>query len=156
MLSSRIVSRCAVSRAIALVCFGAVTACSGGDPASPSLPGTETASDAGAGALADQALDTADAGICPRDWPDACPLPAPSWMNSVRIIVEERCAPCHFPGGVDDVTHDYSNYQNDHNGSGSIFSSVAGCHMPPADSGPLTHAERETLFAWLVCGAPDN
>jgi len=77
-------------------------------------------------------------------------------MNSIRIILETRCSPCHFPNGVDDVKHDFSTYQNDHNGSGSIFSSVLGCYMPPSDSGALTPTERETLFAWLVCGAPNN
>jgi hypothetical protein len=164
MLTARIDSRCAFACAtITLVSFGMVTACSGGDPASPSLSevvyvAPDAAVDVGVDVALDQALaDITEAASCPRgDLPNACPSPAPSWMNSVRNIISTRCGPCHFPAGVDDPKRDFSTYQSVHLNSGSILASVAGCAMPPPDSGAPTLAERETLLAWLVCAAPDN
>lgn len=77
-------------------------------------------------------------------------------MNYVKNIIRARCSPCHFPNGVDDSKRDYSTYQSVASRFGSVLTSVAGCHMPPCDSGAPTLAEREALLAWLVCGAPNN
>jgi hypothetical protein len=175
MLSMQIVSACAVARTIALLSFGTVTACSGGDPASPSLPGAVPVgadagapsmgadasatpdADASADVLEDQAVETTVEAACtPGGVPNACPSPPPSWMNTVRIVIETRCSPCHFPDGVDDSRRDYSTYQSVHMKFGEILDSVATCQMPPPDAGQLTAAQRESLLAWLVCAAPDN
>ena len=161
MPPARIVSRCALALAIGLISFAAAVACTGGDPASPSVPAGEIAvwtnTDADADILEAQAVYTKEAAVCvPGGIPDACPSPPPSWMTNVRFIILERCSPCHFPNGVDDSKRDLSTYENVHSRSGSILSSVSYCVMPPLDSGQLTPSERESLFGWLVCAAPDN
>jgi hypothetical protein len=34
---------------------------------------------------------------------------------------------------------------------------VSNCNMPPVDADPqLGEADRSTLLAWIVCGAPNN
>jgi hypothetical protein len=37
-----------------------------------------------------------------------------------------------------------------------MLGKVGSCCMPPLDAAALTDQDRETLLAWLICGAPDN
>jgi hypothetical protein len=136
-----------------------VWGCSGGDTASPSLERETNFVAPGADAGGDVAVDDVHVApaSCPRgEAPDACPSPPPSWFNSARIIVETKCSPCHLPGGADDPQIDYSSYQRVNQGRGEMFLQVDTCAMPPSDAAALTLTERDTLLAWLICGAPDN
>jgi hypothetical protein len=77
-------------------------------------------------------------------------------MNDVQGIIDHRCSPCHFPGGIEYPKWDFSIYANVRQSFGSILSNVYACNMPPADAAPPTPEERQMLLAWLVCAAPDN
>jgi hypothetical protein len=127
-----------------------LTACPGSGGSAPEDAGPDVpddASDAGA---------DADAGACPNDLPDECPAPAPSYDAAVAPILARRCAPCHFPGGVEVQAHDFSTYEQVHAQAGTILGQIHACLMPPADAGQPTAEERLTLEGWLVCGAPRN
>ena len=39
----------------------------------------------------------------------------------------------------------------------AVLNQVSVCNMPPVDANPtLGEADRSTLLAWIVCGAPNN
>jgi hypothetical protein len=163
----------------AFIALSAGMACTAGDPASPSYSGSswiplargvdaqaethpdsdtywDGPSDTPFDMNAEIATDVVEAS-CPRgDLPDACPSPAPSWMNDVQGIVNHRCSPCHFPGGVEFPRVDFSSYAKVHQSFGSILNNVYACIMPPPDAAAPTPEERKALLAWLVCMAPDN
>ena len=104
--------------------------------------------------------DMAGAGggdACPRGLPESavCATDAPSYALDVGPIVEQRCATCHYPGNTQSryvfTEHDdlYSERQ-------TVLTRIYACVMPPAGAPSLSPVERQTLLAWLVCGAPDN
>jgi len=88
--------------------------------------------------------------------PTDCPDEAPSYANVVAPIVENNCSQCHYPGNPDgnwplNDPIDIADW------SASIQLSLADCLMPPRDSDLImTDTDRQTLNAWIVCGAPDN
>jgi hypothetical protein len=107
----------------------------------------------------DAANDVADAGDeedCPNDLPPSCPANAPSYAGDVAPLMSRRCAPCHYPGGIEDSVHDFSTYAHVHAQAGAILGQIHACLMPPADAGQPTADERAALQAWLVCGSPNN
>jgi hypothetical protein len=126
----------------AVFAFAPVALALGGVAACSSDPGV------GAG-------DAGDAG-CPRDLPPSCPSPPPSWQNDVQPIIASRCYGCHGDGGIEQPVFDYSTYQGVYKNRSPILDDVYACRMPLPDASPPTTAERETLLAWLVCGAPNN
>ena len=114
-----------------------------------------------AGCTSDPHQAPADAGAeaadeCPDDVPAACPSPEPSYANDVAPIFARRCAPCHFPGGIEVATHDFSKYDVIHDQKGAILGQIHACLMPPPDAGAPTPDERAALLGWIVCGAPQN
>jgi uncharacterized membrane protein len=73
----------------------------------------------------------------------------------VAAILQARCAACHSPEGLEQSLP-LTNYQEVQVNRRVVLSQVYGCLMPPGGETPLTSQERQTLLAWLVCGAPDN
>ena len=97
-----------------------------------------------------------EASCKPEALPDSCPMPVPSWSGQVSEIFMTRCAPCHFPGGVEDSAEDFSTYAGVSRIAGTIEGQIASCAMPPSDAGALGAAEREAVLAWFACMAPNN
>jgi uncharacterized membrane protein len=98
----------------------------------------------------------AGAGACPRDLPEACPEPPPSFGADVQAIVARRCGACHAGGGVAAASHDLSTYAAIYRQRGAVLNQIYACRMPLAEAPQPTPDERAKLLAWLVCGAPDN
>jgi uncharacterized membrane protein len=84
-----------------------------------------------------------------------CPSPAPSYANDVRPILNARCTTCHSPGGQEAV-RDFTTYAGVFAQRQPMLTQVYSCRMPPAGNAQPTTQERQTLVAWLVCGAPNN
>ncbi len=93
---------------------------------------------------------------CPMVFPSACPSPSPSWVADVQPIVEERCYPCHGPGGVEQSVLDFTNYQGFNMAKTTVDVEIYHCAMPPPDAGAATPEEQLTVLTWIVCGAPNN
>lgn len=113
------------------------------------------------GACNNDGESTADAGSggstsCPDDLPRSCPTPPPSYAKDVAPILANRCAPCHFPGGVEVAAHDLSTYARVQAQRGSVLDQLHSCLMPPPDAGQPTAQERAAVLGWLVCGAQNN
>lgn len=125
--------------------LGATAGC-GGDDRAVVLPGPDASVDGDAAAPA-----------CPHDLPASCPSPAPSWSadGGVQGIVNERCVPCHQPGGLA-FDRPFTTYAGVYKIHGDVLSQVYSCYMPPPDAGALDDAQRQALLGWLVCGAPQN
>jgi len=92
---------------------------------------------------------------CDRTAPNMCAPPAPSYAGQVSAIVAQHCQPCHRPGGQEAV-RPLTSYAQVSKSAIDVFFQVSRCKMPPADQPPLAPAEVQALFAWLVCGAPNN
>ncbi len=94
---------------------------------------------------------------CPDDLPSTCPATTPSYANDVAPIVNGVCAAmCHAPGGIAQ-NRPLGDYQDLFNLSDAVLNQVSVCNMPPANADPqLGEADRSTLLAWIVCGAPNN
>ena len=107
--------------------------------------------------LAAQVLACSGSGApsCPNDLPASCPDPEPLYGDDVAPILAERCVPCHRPGGPQS-SPDFTTYQGVFAQSGAILRQVFSCRMPPGGADPLEPEERETLLAWLACGAKDD
>ena len=130
--------------AFLLFALCAPLACQQGDPASPAVePGAGPASDA------------ADAG-CLADLPPSCPSPEPTFDADVQPVIARTCVPCHSPGGVAATPFDFTTYGGVAGARGSVLGVVGSCTMPPPGAAMPTPAERDSLLAWLVCGAPQN
>jgi len=95
------------------------------------------------------------AGGCPNDLPESCPSPEPSFAADVAPVLQERCAPCHSPGGLA-AERPLTSYASVHALRSPVLNQVYGCNMPPSTAEPLAAGERDVLLAWLVCGAKDN
>lgn len=98
----------------------------------------------------------ADGGTsCPNDLPASCPTQVPSYAADIAPLIQERCAPCHFPGGGTSSKL-LGTHAELYALRGQVLNQVHACKMPPAPEAPLDEVERALLFGWLVCGAPDN
>jgi hypothetical protein len=80
---------------------------------------------------------------------------------------QERCSPCHFPGGVSAQIETLETYTDVVNAQTAIIAQLYACLMPPIhgnamygiapDSVPgLTAEQVNTIVDWIECGAPDN
>lgn len=95
---------------------------------------------------------------CPPFQLPLCPDPPPSFASDAQPIINTYCLGCHSPGGEEAnrplVT--YADVAKQNGSSGTILNQVINCQMPPPDAPALQPSERDTLLAWLVCGAPNN
>jgi hypothetical protein len=92
--------------------------------------------------------------------PSSCQMPVPSWSRDIQPIVNQTCAPCHFPGGqaLKQVPYDYSTYAGIHRAPATTIENQLRSCLMPQDGGnaPLTTAEGDAILNWIVCGEPDN
>lgn len=93
--------------------------------------------------------------VCPT-LSSECPAVVPSYTNEVAPIFAAHCGQCHSrenptgPWPLDDAI-DIGEW------AFSIDADLSDCSMPPLNADvPLSDADRETLHAWLSCGAPAN
>jgi uncharacterized membrane protein len=92
---------------------------------------------------------------CPNDVPDTCDMTSvPSYQTDVAPIIDAHCTRCHAPGGSES-SKDLSTYAGVQKWASEVLFQVSTCRMPPSGDAPSSD-ERQVLFAWLVCGAPDN
>lgn len=92
---------------------------------------------------------------CPDDLPPVCPDPAPTYAADVAPLLGRLCGACHTAGGVS-FNHPFDTYdevQRQHTG---IAFQLNNCIMPPADERQPTSEDRQTIFAWIVCGSMNN
>jgi hypothetical protein len=138
----------AMTRWLAFAALAGV-ACSGGEVAAPTIVQPESEipveGDASYAPL-----------VCPRDLPNGCTTPAPSYATQIETIIHDRCFPCHDSTGEEGASHDLSTYAKVHAQFGSVLTQVYSCSMPPATAPQPTSDQRAALLAWLVCGAPDD
>lgn len=133
--------------AAAVVCLGCSTD-------STRLSGSRDGSAQDA-ASADARNRDAPSSTCTPDLPDACPTPKPGYANEVVPILEAKCNGCH--DGHDGGPWPLTNHDLVVHWTSAILATLEHCTMPPSTSPmPITEAERHTLIAWLVCGAPNN
>jgi hypothetical protein len=88
--------------------------------------------------------------------PAECTGAAPSYSADVAPIIAARCATCH---NLDDPSGAWplDNYDDLTDWSSSIMEELRNCSMPPPDSGKsLPESERALIYAWFICGAPEN
>jgi|HubBroStandDraft_6_1064221.scaffolds.fasta_scaffold214066_2 hypothetical protein len=94
---------------------------------------------------------------CPDLGYPACPSPPPSWATEVRPIVDLYCSPCHFNGGTGvQKGDDFSTAAGVQHVLTTSLTDLHNCSMPPQDAAVMPTSRRETLMAWLGCGAPNN
>ena len=93
----------------------------------------------------------------------ACPDGGgPSFEGEVLPIFHAVCDNCHAPDApASEVTVPYlTDYQQIYGPveAHEIITQVFDdCAMPPANAPvPLSDDQRQTLFLWLTCGAPDS
>jgi hypothetical protein len=81
----------------------------------------------------------------------------PSFATDVAPVVARVCGmKCHAPGGIAQ-NRPLTDYASVVALGDAILNQVSVCNMPPADADPaLGEADRATLLAWIVCGAPNN
>jgi hypothetical protein len=96
--------------------------------------------------------------VCPNDVPDTCPSPAPSFAVDVAPIIQNRCAACHVPGGMEPGIpfQTYAQIVSEVKPDDTMLFEINDCIMPPIDYPQLLLSEREILLTWLICGAADN
>jgi uncharacterized membrane protein len=94
-------------------------------------------------------------GNCTASVPSSCPSTPPSYQTDVAPLLQTYCVSCHSAGGSESGKP-LDTYRGVANLSGGVESSVGSCSMPPANEAQPTDAERETILAWLVCGANQN
>ena len=90
---------------------------------------------------------------CPADNQDQCVDTTLSYDNGIGALLDQRCSPCHFPGGVES-TRLLSDYGHVSGERMSIAGQLVTCAMPPAGSPQLSSDERKQILDWLTCGAP--
>jgi hypothetical protein len=87
--------------------------------------------------------------------PSSCPTSVPSYQGQVSTIIQATCLKCHGAGGPG--TPSLVSYGAIHTNELEMLGQLVGCTMPPPDAGSLLDdADRASLLAWLVCGAPNN
>jgi hypothetical protein len=96
---------------------------------------------------------------CPT-FSSSCPAMQPSFQGDVQPIFATYCLSCHGDGGIEQSQLDYSTYQGVYEHRSQIVNQVSHCTMPPLDASPPLPApsdqERQTIIAWIACGAPNN
>ena len=99
--------------------------------------------------------DAEPAGFACTPLPTECPGEAPSYTSVVAPIIENNCNQCHNQD--DNIAWPLGDPTEIADWRDSMLLNLDACEMPPRDSDViLTHADREALNAWLVCGAPNN
>jgi hypothetical protein len=142
-------------RAGALAGVGLLAAaCSGRTDAPLSAPAQDGAvDDASSDAL--PADDASSDALPAGEASTSCPSP-PSYATQVAPIIASVCVVCHHPGNRA-AGASFATYQAVYDARGNIVAQLEARLMPPPTApAPLTAAQRETLLAWLGCGAPDN
>lgn len=96
---------------------------------------------------------------CINELPSSCPSPAPMWDDGgdggVSALVTSRCAVCHRVGGLS-AEWPLDSYAGVFKLRQAVLDQVYSCYMPPPDAGQLDDSQKQALFGWLVCGAPNN
>ncbi len=93
---------------------------------------------------------------CPGVTAESCPDAIPSYQDDIAPLMQARCQTCHAPEN-DSGLWSLGDQESVAEWSDTILRQIRTCSQPPPDSGVyLSAAERHTLEAWLVCGAPDN
>jgi uncharacterized membrane protein len=87
--------------------------------------------------------------------PASCPTTTPSYKTDVAPVLANYCASCHAAGG-EQSDKPLDTYQGASSLVTNMENQIAGCSMPPSSDAQPTAAERETVLAWIVCGAPNN
>ena len=99
---------------------------------------------------------------CDHDPPASCPSPAPTFSAEGAPLIQKYCVHCHSAGGeesnrplisYDDVTGpmDATAREVEHQ---LVACSPYG--MPPEDQPQPTDDERQTIMAWISCGAHND
>jgi cytochrome c5 len=110
---------------------------------------------AGCAGKSDPAENTAPAEKCPKLTTE-CTGTVPSFENDVQPILDAQCNTCHT-AAIEGAPWPFDSYDDTLDWKNLVLSDLQGCGMPPADAGaPLPEKDRETLNAWIICGAPDN
>jgi hypothetical protein len=87
---------------------------------------------------------------------EACPAAVPSFAKDIAPIINQRCNNCHV-AGVDGGPWPLDTWQNIKDWQDLLITDLHGCTMPPADAGtPFPADERDKVWAWLMCNAPNN
>lgn len=110
---------------------------------------------AGVSAMTGCGSEGSGGGTCNVTTPASCPATTPSYATDVAPILQKYCTSCHSPTGVQ-ASEPFDTHAGVAAHADHMKAEVGGCEMPPAGSIAPTDAERETILAWLVCGAPDN
>jgi hypothetical protein len=80
----------------------------------------------------------------------------PSFATEIAPILNQRCNNCHAPG-IDGGPWPLDTQENVKDWDSLLIKDFQNCSMPPPDAGAdFTTAERDKVWAWLICGAPDN
>lgn len=98
----------------------------------------------------------AAAASCPPPATLICPASAPSFATDIVPILDRACNTCHDPSLPQQLwpLHDYVDVSA---WKSLIISDLEACTMPPPDQGvTLPEPDRQLIFAWLVCGNPNN
>lgn len=86
----------------------------------------------------------------------ACPSTVPSFKTEIAPILDQRCNNCHSPD-IDGGPWPLDTQQDVSDWAILIEKDLQECSMPPVGSGFAFPAdERDKVWAWLICGAPDN
>jgi len=91
-----------------------------------------------------------------------CPSPAPTFSGQAQTIIQNTCQlSCHVPGGLPAAARfPMQTYAQIRALAPDILSQVEQCRMPIlADGSPVPFADagdKDTLIAWLACGAMNN
>jgi len=119
--------------------------------------GAGGAGGAAAGGAGGASVDpSATAFGCPPPATLICPTPAPGFAADVLPILDRACNTCHDPALPGDLwpLHEYTDVFA---WKSLIIPDLEDCSMPPPDApAPLPETDRQLIFAWLVCGSPDN
>jgi len=93
---------------------------------------------------------------CPFEAP-VCPDPQPSYAGEVSAIIQTYCVGCHGPGGQE-ANRPFGTWSDIdvHAYAGPMQRQLLACQMPPADAPQPSEQDKQTLIAWLTCGAPNN
>lgn len=94
-------------------------------------------------------------GTCGAAVPESCPASAPSYTTDVAPLLQKYCVSCHNASGSE-PSHLLDTHSGVSSAADHVKAEVSGCTMPPSGSTAPTDAERNTILAWLVCGAQDN
>lgn len=89
--------------------------------------------------------------VCTVSAPLECPDPVVLYAD-VAPILEKRCASCHT--GLAGAPWSLRDYEHVADWQDLVRAEVLHCLMPPPDSGiTMSDEERQTILAWVKCGA---